>query len=108
MKLMRTLQGIDTDLHGTPAFLQSLSVDPDHEKHIDPDLENKCIQTNISGMRQRLPLHFIAILCISFMIEILIISVQQSMRLPPAAARLQCRENQGACRGIFYCTTHHS
>ena len=62
MKLMRTLQGIDTDLHGTPAFLQSLSVDPDHEKHIDPDLENKCIQTNISGMRQRLPLHFIAVL----------------------------------------------
>ena len=59
---MRTLQGIDTDLHGTPAFLQSLSVDPDHEKHIDPDLENKCIQTNISGMRQRLPLHFIAVL----------------------------------------------
>ena len=42
---------------------------------------------------------------ISFMIEIFIISVQQSMRLPPAAARLQCRENQGACRGIFYCTT---
>ena len=42
------------------------------------------------------------------MIEIFIISVQQSVRLPPATARLQCRENQGACRGILfslYCTT---
>ena len=55
---MRTLQGIDTDLHGTPAFLQSLSVDPEHDKHIDPDLENKCIQTNISGMRTSLTPHF--------------------------------------------------
>ena len=42
------MQGIDTDLHGTPAFLQSLSVDPEHKNHIDPDLEQKCIQTNIS------------------------------------------------------------
>ena len=57
-KLMRALQGIDTDLHGTPAFLQSLSVDPEHDKHIDPDLENKCIQTNISGMRTSLTPHF--------------------------------------------------
>ena len=42
-------QGIDTDLHGTPAFLQGASVDPDHDKHIDKELEQKCIQTNISG-----------------------------------------------------------
>ena len=42
------LKGIDTDLHGTPAFLQAASVDLNHEKHIDKDTENKCIQTNIS------------------------------------------------------------
>merc|ERR1719348_1146540 len=38
----------DSDLHGTPAFLQSASVDPNHAKHIDKDLESRCIQTNIS------------------------------------------------------------
>ena len=42
-------QGIDTDLHGTPAFLQGASVDPNHDKHIDKETEDKCIQTNISG-----------------------------------------------------------
>ena len=26
-----------------------MSVDPDHKKHIDPELEQKCIDTNISG-----------------------------------------------------------
>jgi len=41
-------QGIDTDLHGTPAFLQGASVDPNHDKHIDKETEDKCIQTNIS------------------------------------------------------------
>ena len=44
------LKGIDTDLHSTPAFMQAASVDPNHEKHIDKDTENKCIQTNISGI----------------------------------------------------------
>ena len=42
------MKGIDNDLHGTPAFLQSASVDPNHEKHIDPALEQRCIQLNIS------------------------------------------------------------
>ena len=33
------MQGIDNDLHGTPAFLQNASVDPNHKKHIDPEVE---------------------------------------------------------------------
>ena len=49
MNKISNFQGIDTDLHGTPAFLQAASVDPDHQKHIEADLEEKCIQTNISG-----------------------------------------------------------
>jgi len=42
------MKGIDNDLHGTPAFLQSASVDPNHAKHINKDVEQKCIETNIS------------------------------------------------------------
>ena len=33
------VQGIDNDLHGTPAFLQNASVDPNHKKHIDPEVD---------------------------------------------------------------------
>jgi len=47
-KAILYLKGIDTDLHGTPAFLQGASVDPNHDKHIDKEVEEKCIQTNIS------------------------------------------------------------
>ena len=42
------VQGIDNDLHGTPAFLQVASVDPNHKKHIDPEVEKRCIELNIS------------------------------------------------------------
>merc|ERR1719509_237729 len=42
------MKGIDNDLHGTPAFLQTASVDPDHKKHIDPAVEQRCIALNIS------------------------------------------------------------
>ena len=44
-----TLQAIDNDLHGTPAFLQTASVDPNNVKHIKKEVEQQCIQTNISG-----------------------------------------------------------
>jgi len=42
------MKGIDNDLHGTPAFLQNASVDPNHKKHIDPEVEKQCIALNIS------------------------------------------------------------
>jgi len=42
------MKAIDNDLHGTPAFLQSASVDPNHAKHIKKEVEQQCIQTNIS------------------------------------------------------------
>jgi hypothetical protein len=42
------MKGIDTDLHGTPAFLQAASVDPNHEKHIKKETEQRCIEINIS------------------------------------------------------------
>ena len=42
------MKGIDNDLHGTPAFLQTASVDPNHSKHIKEEVEKKCIETNIS------------------------------------------------------------
>jgi len=42
------LKGIDNDLHGTPAFLQSASVDPNSDKKISPELEKECIKANIS------------------------------------------------------------
>merc|ERR1712050_251314 len=42
------LKGIDNDLHGTPAFLQTSSVDPNSEKKISAELEQECIKTNIS------------------------------------------------------------
>jgi hypothetical protein len=44
------LQGIDTDLHGTPAFLQFASVDPNHVNHVNPETEQRCIQMNITSM----------------------------------------------------------
>merc|ERR1719500_1931542 len=42
------MKGIDNDLHGTPAFLQTASVDPNHKKHIEPAVEQRCIALNIS------------------------------------------------------------
>jgi len=42
------LKGIDNDLHGTPAFLQSASVDPNSEKKITEEMEQECIKANIS------------------------------------------------------------
>jgi len=43
------MKGIDNDLHGTPAFMQtSSSVDPNSQKKISPDLERECIKANIS------------------------------------------------------------
>jgi len=42
------MKAIDNDLHGTPAFLQAASVDPNHAKHIKKEVEQKCIETNIS------------------------------------------------------------
>jgi len=42
------MKGIDNDLHGTPAWLQNESVDPNHKKKIDPALEQQCIAMNIS------------------------------------------------------------
>lgn len=42
------LKGIDNDLHGTPAFLQTSSVDPNSEKKITEEMEKECIKTNIS------------------------------------------------------------
>jgi len=42
------MKAIDNDLHGTPAFLQAASVDPNHAKHIKKEVEQQCIQTNIS------------------------------------------------------------
>ena len=42
------LKGIDNDLHGTPEFLKTSSVNPDSEKKIDDELEDKCIEANIS------------------------------------------------------------
>jgi len=42
------MKGIDNDLHGTPAFLQNASVDPNHKKHIEPEVEKRCIELNIS------------------------------------------------------------
>jgi len=42
------LKGIDNDLHGTPAFLQVASVDPNSDKKITPELEKECIKANIS------------------------------------------------------------
>jgi tetratricopeptide (TPR) repeat protein len=47
-KAILYMKGIDNDLHGTPAFLQSASVDPNHKKHIDAALEKRCIELNIS------------------------------------------------------------
>ena len=35
------VQGIDNDLHGPPAFLQNASVDPNHKKHIDPEVDKE-------------------------------------------------------------------
>ena len=42
------MKGIDNDLHGTPEFLKTSSVNPDSEKKIDDELEDKCIEANIS------------------------------------------------------------
>jgi len=42
------LKGIDTDLHGTPAFLQAASVNPDQKNCISKETEQECIQLNIS------------------------------------------------------------
>jgi len=42
------LKGIDNDLHGTPAFLQVASVDPNSEKKITEEMEQECIKANIS------------------------------------------------------------
>jgi len=42
------LKGIDTDLHGTPAFLQAASVNPDQKNCITKEQEKQCIQLNIS------------------------------------------------------------
>ena len=42
------LKGIDTDLHGTPAFLQSASVDPNSSKKVAKEVEDQCIAANIS------------------------------------------------------------
>eukprot|EP00088_Acartia_fossae_P047831 TRINITY_DN5197_c0_g1_i12.p1 TRINITY_DN5197_c0_g1~~TRINITY_DN5197_c0_g1_i12.p1 ORF type:complete len:219 (+),score=91.36 TRINITY_DN5197_c0_g1_i12:49-705(+) len=42
------LKGIDTDLHGTPAFLQQLSVHPGQKNSIPKELEDQCIELNVS------------------------------------------------------------
>ena len=42
------MKGIDNDLHGTPAFLQSSSVNPNSDKKISKDLEEQCIKANIA------------------------------------------------------------
>jgi len=42
------LKGIDTDLHGTPAFLQQLSVHPGEKNSISKELEDQCIELNIT------------------------------------------------------------
>jgi len=42
------LKGIDTDLHGTPAFLQQLSVHPGQNNSIPKELEDECIALNIT------------------------------------------------------------
>jgi len=42
------LKGIDVDLHGTPAFLQEMCVHPGQQNTMPPELEQQCIQLNIS------------------------------------------------------------
>jgi len=42
------LKGIDTDLHGTPAFLQQMSVHPEQKNSIPKDVEDACIEMNIT------------------------------------------------------------
>jgi len=42
------LKGIDTDLHGTPAYLQFASVDPQQKNCVSKEVEQECIQLNIS------------------------------------------------------------
>lgn len=42
------MKGIDNDLHGMPAFLQSESVDPNSDKRISDELEEDCIKANVS------------------------------------------------------------
>ncbi|XP_023327118.1 tetratricopeptide repeat protein 9C, partial [Eurytemora carolleeae] len=41
------LKGIDNDLHGTPAYLQAVSVNPDQANCISKQMEQECIQLNI-------------------------------------------------------------
>jgi len=42
------MKGIDNDLHGTPAYLQAVSVDPNSKVKISEDLEKQCIKANIA------------------------------------------------------------
>jgi tetratricopeptide (TPR) repeat protein len=42
------MKGIDNDLHGTPAFLQNVSVNPEAANCMRPEDEEKCIKANIS------------------------------------------------------------
>ena len=42
------MKGIDNDLHGTPAYLQAVSVNPDSNVKISEDLEKQCIKANIA------------------------------------------------------------
>ena len=42
------MKGIDNDLHGTPAYLQAVSVDPNSNVKISEDLEKQCIKANIA------------------------------------------------------------
>ena len=42
------MKGIDNDLHGTPAYLQAFSVDPNSKVKISQDLEEQCIKANIA------------------------------------------------------------
>ena len=52
------LKGIDNDLHGTPAYLQAVSVNPDQANCISKQMEQECIQLNIQGRSGSLYFHF--------------------------------------------------